>query len=227
MEVRLDQIEQARPLREDERLVPVGDGLLERLEQSLDLRRRLRGLPRHERGVARRLAQAQERLERREDASPVGESVGDVLLGRDAHGVVDVALDLVELDVEHDVGPRRKLRDDLALRAPEDERPDLRAQARRGARVPGLDRSGVALLKVAGAAEQPRVREVHHAPQLLESVLDRRAAQRDAKLAAQLERGARGLAAEVLDGLRLVEDDDVPRLLREARRRRGAGRRRS
>ena len=87
----------------------------------------------------------------------------------------------------------------------------LRAKARGRVGLAGGDRARVALLEVAHAAEQARVGEVHHAPQLLEPVLDRRAAEHDAKLPLQPERRARRLAAEVLDRLRFVEDDDVPR----------------
>ena len=214
LEVRLDQIEQRRPLREHERLVPLGDRLLERLEQPLDLRRRLGLLARA------RAPEWHAAWRRRSSASsaastppPVRQLLGDVLLRRDADGVVDAALGLVELDVKHRVGARRQLGQHLALRAAQDERADLGAEPRRRTRgCPFAMGVAVALLEVARAAEQAGVREVHRAPELFEAVLDRRAAERDAELSAQLERGARGLAPEVLDGLRLVEDDDVPRL---------------
>ena len=178
--------------------------------------------------MARGLAQAQERLEGREDAPAVGHPIGDVLLRRDADRVVDVALDLVELDVEHDVGARRKL----------GQRP--RASSA-GGRTAGSSRAGAprrrrrrldrARRSAPGSRSRPPrrpgVREMHHAPELFEPVLDRRAAQRDAKLPAELERGARGLAAGVLDRLRLVEDDDVPQSPARGAPRRGAGRHRS
>ena len=69
LQVRLDEIEQAGPLREDQRLVPLGGELLERFEQRFDLGRGRRALAGHERGVTRRLAQAQQRLERGEHAA--------------------------------------------------------------------------------------------------------------------------------------------------------------
>jgi hypothetical protein len=56
---------------------------------------------------------------------------------------------------------------------------------------------------------------VEEAPQLLQAVLDGRAAQRDAEAAAQVVGRARDLAVGVLDGLRLVEDDRDQALLRE------------
>ena len=91
--VRLDSIEQARPLREDQRLVPVGDGVAERVEQRLDLRRRRRLLAGHERRVAGGLAQAQQRLERREDVAAVAQPIATTS-ARDggADRVVDGAL---------------------------------------------------------------------------------------------------------------------------------------
>ncbi len=120
--------------------------------------------------------------------------------------------------MQHHVRAARELRHDLALGPAQHERANLRPQARRGVGVARLDWPRVPLLEVARAAEQARVGEVHRAPELLEAVLDGRAAQRDAELAAEVEGGARGLAAEVLDGLGLVEHDDVPLLAGEARR---------
>ena len=61
----LDAVEQRGPLREDERLVAVGDGFFEELEQEVELRGALRGrAARHEARVAGGLAQPQQRLER-------------------------------------------------------------------------------------------------------------------------------------------------------------------
>jgi len=57
LQQRLHAIEQARPLREHERLVIFGEHFVEQDEQELELRGRVRGLPRQEAGMARGLAQ--------------------------------------------------------------------------------------------------------------------------------------------------------------------------
>src|SRR5579883_1225154 len=216
-EMRLDAVEQRGPLGEHERLVAFGDRVLERLDQALDLRRRLGVLPGDEARVAGGLAQAQQRLERGEHASAarLREFFGHALAGRDAHGVVDAALRLVELDVKHGVRAGRQLAQDLALGAAQHERTDLRAQTRGRFGVTARDGVRVTLLEVADAPEQARVREVHRAPELLEPVLHGRAAQDDTKLPPQLVSRASRLAVDVLDGLALVEHDDVPVLLRD------------
>ncbi len=104
------------------------------------------------------------------------------------------------------------------LEAPEDERPDARAQAfgRRG--VAGRDGPSAALVEVPAPAEQPAVREVELAPQLVEPVLDRGAGQRHAEVRSQLVGRAGDLAVRVLDRLGLVEDHRVPLLRAQALR---------
>ncbi len=64
-------------------------------------------LARHQRGVARGLPQAEQRLEHREHIAPLGELLDDVSPGCSPNRVVHAALRLVELDREHCVGPRR------------------------------------------------------------------------------------------------------------------------
>ena len=173
----LHAIEQRRPLREDQRLVALRDGLFERLEQTLDLRRRQGMLARNEAGVASRLTKAQERFESRENAAARGELLRDVPLGRHTDGVVDTSFGLVELDVEHRIGARRQLRQNLFLRAAQHERANLGAQARRRIGVAADDGSRVSRLKVACAAQQAGIREMHRAPKLLQSILHRRSAE--------------------------------------------------
>ena len=100
----LDAVEQRGPLREDERLVAVGDGFFEELEQQIELRGARRGrAARDEAGVAGGLAQAQQRLERGDHAAAAAEARHDVLAGRGAHGVVERALFVREHGVEHDL----------------------------------------------------------------------------------------------------------------------------
>ena len=128
------------------------------------------------------LAQAQQRLERGEHAAAGAEARHDVLARRGAHRVVERALFVRELDVQHDLGARRQLGRDLALEAAQHERPDALAQPRGGlARRPSAIGRAVALGEVLARAEQARVREVELAPELVEAVLDRRAGERHAE----------------------------------------------
>ena len=78
LELGLDPIEEARPLREDQRLVPLVDDLLERAAEEADLggaRRRLTG---DETAMAGGLAQAQQRLQGLEHALALGQLLGDL-----------------------------------------------------------------------------------------------------------------------------------------------------
>ena len=85
--------------------------------------------------MARRLAQPQQRLERGEHAAALGEAGHHLLAGGGAHGVVDVALLLLELAVEHGLDARGQLGRDLLLHAAQDEGADLVAQPLGGARA--------------------------------------------------------------------------------------------
>ena len=64
-----------------------------------------------------------------------------------------------------------------------------------------------------GVAEQPRIEEVEQRPELAQVVLDRRAGQAEAVAGVDARGGPVGLAARVLDRLRLVEDQrrEAPR----------------
>ena len=86
--------------------------------------------------------------------------------------------------MEHCFAARRQLGEHLALHTTEHEGADLRAQALRRVGLARCDGAVVALLEVTAPAEETRVGEVHDAPELLEPVLDGRAAQGDAELAA-------------------------------------------
>ncbi len=156
------------------------------------------------------LAQAQQRLERRDHAAAAREALEHLGRGRCAHGVVDGALGLREHAVQHDVGARRQLGRHLRLAAAQHERAQALAQPLRRFGLAARDRARDAFVEVATPAEQAGVQEVHLAPQLLEAVLDRRAGERDAALRVQRERRARDLAVGVLDRLRLVEHHQLP-----------------
>ena len=67
-------------------------------------------------------------------------------------------------------------------------------------------------------AEQSRVQEVEERPEIDEPVLDGRARQRDPASRAERLDGAGLLGAGVLDGLRLVENDQRPLGLGQPRR---------
>src|SRR5690606_9979046 len=108
-------IEEARPLREHERAVPLRGELLELVDEALGLRRSLGVLPGEEPTMTGRLAEAEERLERREDAAAFGELLDDLLARRRAHRVVRSALGVVELAVRGHVGARWQLGEHLGL----------------------------------------------------------------------------------------------------------------
>src|ERR1700716_4012887 len=95
------------------------------------------------------LAQTEKGFEYGENASPLSELRHDVPLGGDANGVVYAALYFIEFDVKNRIRSRRQLRENLALHAPQDEWPNLRAQPDDGRLISIRDRPGVALLKVA------------------------------------------------------------------------------
>ena len=85
---------------------------------------------------------------------------------------------------------------------------------------------GLALARELGDERRPRadeagVGEVEDRPQVAEAVLDRRAGEREAAAGRDAAQLLRGLVGRVLDGLRLVEDDAVPRAIGRAPRRRG------
>ena len=62
-------------------------------------------------------------------------------------------------------------------------------------------------------ADEARVGEVEDRPQVAEAVLDRRAGERQPGAGRDAAQLLGGLAGRVLDGLRLVEHDAVPRAL--------------
>src|SRR5262249_23003377 len=155
-----------------------------------DLRGALGCLARNEARVASGLAQAEERLERREHARPFGELGDDLLLRRGAHRVVDGALALIELAIENGIGARRKLGNDVAFHAAKHEGPNLRPKLRRGTGIARGDGPLVTRLERAAPTEQAGVREVELAPELVEAVLDGRAAEGDAVRSAERIRGA-------------------------------------
>ncbi len=151
----------------------LGHDLLEHLAEEIELRRRRRiVLARDEPDVARGLAQPQQDLQRAEHVPRLDRFHVRVLAAR-AHRVVHRALGRSERAAKHHLRARRQLWCDVRLAPAQHERPDPRAQPLDGAALPARDGQGRALLEVAAPAEEPRVREVELAPELVEAVLDR------------------------------------------------------
>ena len=159
-------------------------------------------------GMAGRLAQAQQRLQHvhlrllQPVARDAPEQRRSVVV---AQLVVQLALRAHQIAVHRQLRPRRQLRRDLRLRAPQDERADAaREHVDRAAvllrRRPAMPREG------GRGAEQAGIQELEQAPQLAEVVLDRRPAQRQPVLRADQPRGLGRRRVRVLDRLRLVED---------------------
>ena len=86
----------------------------------------------------------------------VAEQREDVFARRRAHGVVDGALAVAQLDAQDRVGARRQLGGDVLLEAAQHERADALAQRRGGARAPLGDRARVAIVEVASARRAGR-----------------------------------------------------------------------
>ena len=204
--------EEARELREDERLVPALPDLGEPGQERVELRARL-AEPRavEEPGMAGGLPEPEQRLEHL-DLRPPEPVAPDLAEQRRAvvvaQLVVELALRGLELAVQRLLGLGGEVLRDLLLRAPQDEGPQ--AAGDDGHRV-GIEAPGRRSVGAEGGrrAQHARVQELEQAPQLAQMVLDRRAAERQAMVAAQQARRLGGLGARVLDGLGLVEDHVV------------------
>ena len=140
--------------------------------------------------------------------------------------LVELALRGLHVAVEGLLRLLGKVLDDLRLGPAEDERPQRLGQERAVLDLERRGARGVPLEDGVGA-EHARVEELEDRPELAQVVLDRRAAHRQAILAAEQAGGLGGLAVGVLDRLRLVEDHVVELELARARRCRCGGCRRS
>ena len=144
-------------------------------------------------------------------------SVSAMRVGEIVHAVlVERGLPAAESAIGLDLGLLREVGDDgaIGLEAPQDVGPHEIAQRSVGTGWAGCEALRVARKLLLGA-EQARQQEVEERPQVAEMVLDRRAGQGDARARGQLLGRPRLLRARVLDGLRFVEDDQVPRRRRE------------
>ena len=124
------QAEKARELREDQRLVPLFDGLDQSRNQQIQLGRRIVGsLGVHQRRMTRRLTQAQQGFEHVElrllPGRPLVEQRSTVVI---AQFLVERSLWALQLADDRLLGLRRKLQRHLLLRASQDERPKASSQ---------------------------------------------------------------------------------------------------
>jgi hypothetical protein len=105
----LNEIKQARPLREDQRLMTVGNGFFETLEEGFEFRgRAIRGLlAGNETRVARRLAEAKQGLEGRHDITARAQSLDDIADRRSPDRVIHGSFFLRKITIEHDLRKRR------------------------------------------------------------------------------------------------------------------------
>src|SRR6185312_14238612 len=142
-----DEVEEGGPLGEDEGLVAVGGGVLQGLDEALDLGGGGGVLAGDEGGVAGGLAEAEEGLQGGEDVAAFREAGDDLLAGGGADGLVDVALLVLQLAVEDGLDARGELGGDVLLEAAEDEGADPPAEALGGAGVAGGDGAGEALVE--------------------------------------------------------------------------------
>ena len=131
--------------------------------------------------------------------------------------VVQLSLGGLQLAVQRLLGLGGKVLRHLLLGAPQHEGPQ--AAGDDGHRV-GIEAPGRRSVGAEGGrrAQHAGVQELEQAPQLAQMVLDRRAAERQAMVAAQQARRLGGLGARVLDGLRLVEDHVVEAHVLQERR---------
>ncbi len=104
----------------------------------------------------------------------------------------------------------------VGLQAPEEVRAEQPAQRPVAVLLARRHATGCAP-KLLRAAQQARLQEVEERPEVAEPVLDGRAGQRHANACSHGLRRARLPGAGVLDGLRLVEDDEPPFALAEPR----------
>src|ERR1019366_3167718 len=127
--------------------------------------------------------------------------------------LVETRLLLGQMAVDAHFDLLRQAADDLlvGLQAAQNERTGRPAQTRCSVLVAeALDRSRIAALERRRRAQQPRVEEVHDRVQLGQSVLYRRARERDAVTGFQRADRTRLLGVDRLNILRLVKRDPLP-----------------
>src|SRR5215470_9979616 len=102
-----DTVQECRPLRKDQSLMPVGDGLFQALQQQGDLGRSGRGVPRQQAWMAAGLAQTQQGFEGgKHTATGIEEGHYAGQCGR-SHRVIDDAFTIAEHAVQDNIGTWR------------------------------------------------------------------------------------------------------------------------
>ena len=115
-------------MREDERLVTVGDHGVERGQQQLELGRARKRPARDQRAVAGRLPQPEQGLQRCHHAAARSQPFDHLAEGGGPDRVIDLSFLVAQLAAQHHVGPRRQLGRDLPLEPAQDEGTDALAQ---------------------------------------------------------------------------------------------------
>ncbi len=122
--------------------------------------------------------------------------------------VVDAALILAHVAVDRLLEFLGKLGSHLFLRAAEDERSQSLREDFTG---PVVLRLGDEMLENGAAPQHARVEEFENRPEIAQIVLDRRAAQGEAKMGREQPAGLCDLRTGVFDSLGLVQNDVVER----------------
>ena len=205
-------------VEEHHHLVPVADGLEQAVAQRVELGRAHTTVS-QALGNRRSPAQLGQRLEHDE----LGRIHPFVLERVVDHGLVETPPLLVEvlvlvahLDRQRLVGAGGQLGEHVALEASQDEGEHLAAQ--RGGRllvVVALDGRGEAVVEVLQRAEHRRVEKAEQRVELDQVVLDGCAAQGQPVLGLEQGDGLGRLRGDILDVLRLVEDDVVELVLEQ------------
>ena len=112
----------------------------------------------------------------------------------------------VEIDEDDVFGARRQLGGDLGLGAAQHEVADAAAETSSGGRVFG----GILAAETGLGAEEAGLRKGEEAPEIKETIFDRRAGERDAVRGGDGARDGGGLARRVFDELSFVENDRIP-----------------
>ena len=135
----------------------------------------------HEARVAAHLAQLQQRVEDHDAAARKalrGDFLAHLVVHREPHGLVEIALRPGQFERADDLGFRRQLAGDQVLGPAQQER--LQPRRQHGpplAIVPLFDRRAEHAGEALRVAEQPRHQKGELRPQFAEMVLDRRAGQ--------------------------------------------------
>ena len=159
------------------------------------------------------LAQTQQRFECLQHTPTRCQTLHNLLTCGSANSLVDLLFIFREEAMEHNVGAWRQLRSDLVLASTQYERPQTLSQACRGVCLPGSDGLGVALLKMLSSSQEPRIEEMHQAPQFVETILYRGTAQYQTPPCLYTIGCSRHLTVRIFDDLGFVQHHRLPHLV--------------